>query len=170
MARPLQGNELFARWRQNRETAGGLCNIFNPTLSEQERGDLFEIEDEEAQEIYAWAIPDERALRICEAFSPIVEIGAGAGYWARLLRDRGVDVAAYDKSVGDEARAAGVEARPWTEVRRGGAEALKDHKASTLQINLKSTMQMHNKRFAQSERHDAEKIRKLLRGANLNNA
>ena len=44
------------------------------------------------------------------------------------------------------------------------------HKASTLQINLKSTMQMHNKRFAQSEHHDAEEIRKLLRGANLNNA
>ena len=134
MSRPLDGNELLARWRKSREALPGdkICAIFDPKLSDKERGDLFEAEPEEAQEIYAWAIPDERALRICEAFAPIVEIGAGAGYWARLLRDRGVDVACYDKDVGDETRAAGIEAAPWTEVRRGGAEALKDHKASTL--------------------------------------
>ena len=70
MARPLQGNELLARWRTNRDD--NICNIFDPNISEQDRGDLFETEDEEAQEIYAWAIPDERALRICEAFAPIV--------------------------------------------------------------------------------------------------
>ncbi|CAM9829753.1 unnamed protein product [Choristocarpus tenellus] len=50
---------------------------------------------------YAWAIPDERALRIIGHFGPIVEVGCGLGYWARLLRDRGVDVTAYDRNGGD---------------------------------------------------------------------
>ena len=39
----------------------------------QERGDLFELEDEEAMEKYAWAIPDERALRICANFGESYE-------------------------------------------------------------------------------------------------
>ena len=46
---------------------------------------------------YAWAIPDERALHILARFSPLIELGAGRGYWARLLRDRGVDIIAFDK-------------------------------------------------------------------------
>lgn len=46
---------------------------------------------------YAWAIPDERALQILASFSPLIEIGAGRGYWARLLRDQGVNILAFDK-------------------------------------------------------------------------
>jgi hypothetical protein len=30
-------------------------------------------------------------------YSPIVEIGAGTGYWARLVADAGGDILAYDK-------------------------------------------------------------------------
>ena len=33
---------------------------------------------------FAWAIPDERALRILGHFSPIIEIGAGFGYWVGI--------------------------------------------------------------------------------------
>jgi hypothetical protein len=46
---------------------------------------------------YAWAIPDERALRILANYAPLVEIGCGLGYWAHLLRVRGVDILAADK-------------------------------------------------------------------------
>jgi hypothetical protein len=45
---------------------------------------------------YAWAIPDERALRICKEFSPLIEMGAGKGYWANLLKLRGCDIVCYD--------------------------------------------------------------------------
>lgn len=45
---------------------------------------------------YSWAIPNEAALRAIADHGPIVEIGAGGGYWAKLLRDRGVDIVAYD--------------------------------------------------------------------------
>jgi len=38
-----------------------------------------------------WAVPDERALTIVKAFSPIVEVGCGKGFWGRLLKNRGVN-------------------------------------------------------------------------------
>ena len=47
---------------------------------------------------YGFAVPSRAALDLVAAHSPagIVEIGAGTGYWARLLYERGVDVVAYD--------------------------------------------------------------------------
>lgn len=47
---------------------------------------------------YAFAIPTDTALGVIAAAAPsgVVEIGAGTGYWARLLDERGVDVVAYD--------------------------------------------------------------------------
>lgn len=45
---------------------------------------------------YSFAVPNEEALALIGQFSPIVEIGAGTGYWAGLLRNRGVEVEAYD--------------------------------------------------------------------------
>jgi hypothetical protein len=48
---------------------------------------------------YSWAIPNDAALQAIADRGPIVEIGAGGGYWAGLLRARGVDVVAYDPEV-----------------------------------------------------------------------
>lgn len=45
---------------------------------------------------YAFAIPSDEALDLIAPYSPIVEIGAGTGYWAHLLRQRGAVVRAYD--------------------------------------------------------------------------
>lgn len=46
---------------------------------------------------YAWAIPDRQALQIIKDLKQnIVEMGAGTGYWARLLNDNGIDIIAYD--------------------------------------------------------------------------
>lgn len=46
---------------------------------------------------YGFAIPNHEALEaIVELHQPIVEIGAGTGYWCYLLRQRGVDIVAYD--------------------------------------------------------------------------
>jgi hypothetical protein len=47
---------------------------------------------------YGFAVPTDDALSRIQAVSPdgVVEIGAGTGYWARLLHDRGVDIEAYD--------------------------------------------------------------------------
>lgn len=47
---------------------------------------------------YAWAVPTDEALDELAKHAPLVEMGAGTGYWASLLRARGVDVIAYDKT------------------------------------------------------------------------
>jgi len=48
---------------------------------------------------FAWAIPNREAIdAIVSLGSPIVEMGAGTGYWAALLRARGVSVDAFDIS------------------------------------------------------------------------
>jgi hypothetical protein len=36
---------------------------------------------------YAWAIPNEEAVKKIASFAPIAEIGAGLGYWAKLISD-----------------------------------------------------------------------------------
>lgn len=46
---------------------------------------------------YAWATPDNRAIRILSHYQPIIEIGSGSNaYWARMLNRHGVDVTAFD--------------------------------------------------------------------------
>ena len=47
--------------------------------------------------LFSWAIPSDEALDTIARYAPIVEVGAGTGYWAKLLEDRGVDIAASDR-------------------------------------------------------------------------
>lgn len=52
---------------------------------------------------FAWAIPtpgDIAWIKSTLAGRDVVEIGAGTGYWASLLAQSGVDVAAFDKEPG----------------------------------------------------------------------
>jgi hypothetical protein len=46
---------------------------------------------------YAWAIPNEEAIKRIATLSPIIEIGAGGGYWARLLKKVGANITPFDK-------------------------------------------------------------------------
>lgn len=45
---------------------------------------------------YAWAIPTPEAIDAIARLSPLVEIGAGTGYWAHLLSEAGATVEAFD--------------------------------------------------------------------------
>jgi hypothetical protein len=45
---------------------------------------------------YSFTIPYYDILKKVASYSPIVEIGAGSGYWARCLSEMGADVIAYD--------------------------------------------------------------------------
>src|SRR4051794_21992422 len=63
---------------------------------------------------FAWAVPSDEAIEEIARHGPIVEIGAGTGYWAWLLAQAGADVLAYDRAP---------HAPPhWHEVREGGPE------------------------------------------------
>lgn len=50
----------------------------------------------EACSRYAWAIPSPEAIEVIASFGPVIEVGAGTGYWARRLWDAGCDVIATD--------------------------------------------------------------------------
>ena len=64
---------------------------------------------------YSEAIPTLKALQLLASLSPLVEIGAGIGYWARLLADCGADIVASDIAAPDSnSWTAG--SQPWTTV------------------------------------------------------
>lgn len=78
---PLTGNPLYDRW-------------------EEERKDRFEHPKPHSQHHwamhYSYAIPSEEALTTIAKYSPILEVGAGTGYWAALLAAKGADIVASD--------------------------------------------------------------------------
>ena len=46
---------------------------------------------------YAWATPDDRALRVLRHFSPLIEIGCGSNaYWCKRMTQSGMDVIGFD--------------------------------------------------------------------------
>jgi hypothetical protein len=53
---------------------------------------------EELVNKYAWATPNDQAIKILKHFSPLVEIGCGANaYWLKLMqRQAGIDIVGYD--------------------------------------------------------------------------
>lgn len=71
---------------------------------------------------YAWAVPDENAIEVLAALSPIVEVGAGTGYWAKLLTQAGADVLAYD-----DLSWQGLKHGSWFSVAQGGPEIAAAH-------------------------------------------
>jgi hypothetical protein len=78
---------------------------------------------------YAYVFPDESALATLAGLGPLVEIGAGTGYWAYRLRSLGVDIVAVDQAPpdGDRANRYHPPGRPWTRVEQGDQTVLSDH-------------------------------------------
>jgi hypothetical protein len=69
---------------------------------------------------YSHAIPTLDALKLLATLSPLVELGAGGAYWARLLQDLGTDIVAYDP-VDPKSNTWTAGLPPWTGVRPGDA-------------------------------------------------
>lgn len=51
---------------------------------------------EEARRRYSYAIPSEEAILAIVEGGPVVEVGAGTGYWAKLISNAGGDIVAFD--------------------------------------------------------------------------
>lgn len=49
---------------------------------------------------YAWAIPNDNAIELLAGMGPIIEMGAGNGYWAKLIVDAGGTIEPYDVKPG----------------------------------------------------------------------
>jgi len=85
---------------------------------------------------FSWAIPTEEALGVLARYAPLVEGGAGMGYWTALLQARGVDAVAYDLSPpgGLAPNAYHTRSRkPWTRLHHGSSvTAVRRHRDRTL--------------------------------------
>lgn len=70
----------------------------------------------ELVEKYSWAVPNDTVIQyITKAFDEIAEIGAGEGYWARLLSENGATVHAFDPDTD----------KTWYDVQRHNARSVK---------------------------------------------
>ncbi len=47
---------------------------------------------------YAYVFPGDQHLAMIADLGPVIEIGAGTGYWAHRLRSAGVDIVAFDQA------------------------------------------------------------------------
>lgn len=83
---------------------------------------------------YSWAVPNEEAIRTIAYHSPrgVVEIGAGGGYWAKMLREHGVDVIAYDPDPEGTGEHPWHSGRQWSEVLKGDHTSVIGHPDRTL--------------------------------------
>jgi hypothetical protein len=78
---------------------------------------------------YAYVFPDDSTLAMLAGLGPLVEMGAGTGYWAHRLRSLGVDIVAFDQAPvdGERANRYHPRARPWTGVEQGDQTVLSGH-------------------------------------------
>jgi hypothetical protein len=83
---------------------------------------------------YAHVVPDDRSLAVLASLGPLVELGAGTGYWAYRLRALSVDVIAIDQMPpGGERRNRYHDASPpWTEVIAGDQTVLTEYSERSL--------------------------------------
>jgi hypothetical protein len=78
---------------------------------------------------YAYVFPSDSALAMLARLGPLVEIGAGAGYWAHRLRSIGAEIVAFDQAPldGERTNRYHLGTRPWTLVEQGDQTVLSDY-------------------------------------------
>ncbi len=78
---------------------------------------------------YAYVFPCDTTLAMLASLGPLVEIGAGTGYWAHRLRSIGADIVAYDQAPvdGERANRYHLRTKPWTHVAQGDQAVLSGH-------------------------------------------
>jgi hypothetical protein len=88
----------------------------------------------ELASLFSWAIPTGAALELLAKYAPLVECGAGMGYWLALLRARGVDAVGYDARRPGRSNAYHRGARrPWAQIeRRSSVAAARSHRDRSL--------------------------------------
>jgi hypothetical protein len=147
VSRELEALPVYRDYRARLAAAGRLRNLGardNPYLelalvlanapADAQRLLDLQARRRELSSLFSWAIPTEPALAILAKHAPLVECGAGMGYWAALLRARGVDALAYDLAPpGAKRNAWHRRGRPWTEVQAASAaSAARRHGGRTL--------------------------------------
>lgn len=85
---------------------------------------------------YSYVLAERLLLEAVRRYSPLVEIGAGTGYWAYRLRLIGADIVAYDQAPagGSRENRYHPDIRAWTEVKEADAAVLARHRDRALFI------------------------------------
>ena len=75
---------------------------------------------------YAYVVPSDSTLAMLAGLGPLVEIGAGTGYWAHRLCLIGVDIVAFDQAPldGERTNRYHSPSQPWTHVEPGDQTVL----------------------------------------------
>jgi hypothetical protein len=83
---------------------------------------------------YSYVFPDAKSLAVLGTLGPLVELGAGTGYWAAKLRELGVDIIAFDQAPpnGDRPNRYHAPTPTWTEVLVGENPVLATYPDRTL--------------------------------------
>jgi hypothetical protein len=78
---------------------------------------------------YSYVFPDEHSLSMLADLGPVVEVGAGTGYWSYRLRALGVDIVSIDQAPPDGNRPNRYHAPSptWTDVIAGDHTVLADY-------------------------------------------
>lgn len=108
-------NPLFDLWSESCGKSGGWG--FSTKAWEARK---------KAVSLYAWAIPSEEAIRAIVECGPVVEIGAGSGYWASLIAQLGGNVIAFDQYEPKANKDYPFE-QGWFPVQKGGPEKAAEH-------------------------------------------
>lgn len=75
---------------------------------------------------YSFAVPNDEAIQAIKSLNlPIIEIGAGTGYWANLIAQSGVDIICFDTYCTKYHHGEWINC--WYEVRNGGPEKIKEN-------------------------------------------
>ena len=83
---------------------------------------------EELVKQYSWAIPDQTSIDLISKYSPLVEMGAGGGYWASLIKQNGGEILCFDKATKNNQYSE----KQWTEINKGLPKDLINYSARTL--------------------------------------
>jgi hypothetical protein len=81
---------------------------------------------------YAWAIPNDAAIRAIAEHKKIIEIGAGTGYWAMLLAKAECDILAFDCDPPSKGPNEYRHNREWHPIKRGGPSIITEYPEYTL--------------------------------------
>ena len=83
---------------------------------------------------YSWAVPSDEAIKVLCQYSPLIEIGAGTGYWASLIasEEYGGDIVAFDKVVPGPDNPYHRESHNYYPILLGGSEQVLAHPERTL--------------------------------------
>lgn len=99
--------------------------VENPFLAECERGGVLQPEEcESLCRRYSWALPSQEMLDLIAKYQPIIEMGAGTGYWAWLLRQMGVQIRACDLYPPSSGKNEFVDNIEYVPIEAGGPELL----------------------------------------------